>query len=86
MDHRSRLADANASENGEPEAVNSADVEWALRQALHALIRASATFEAGKLVERPDEHPTRSHLKDLHSQILTIAPDAQHSCLCGILA
>ncbi|WP_433288634.1 hypothetical protein ACQPZQ_36590 [Pseudonocardia sp. CA-142604] len=38
------------------EAVKSAAVEWVLREALLALIRAVATFEAGKIVERPDEH------------------------------
>ena len=55
--HRSRLAGAAASEDGELEAVKSAGVEWVLREALLALVRAGATFEAGKLVERPDEHP-----------------------------
>jgi hypothetical protein len=51
------LADAAASEDGELEAVKSAGVEWVLREALLALVRAGATFEAGKLAERPDEHP-----------------------------
>ncbi|GII57827.1 hypothetical protein Pth03_62160 [Planotetraspora thailandica] len=57
MGHRSRLAGTAASEDGELEAVKSAGVEWVLREALLALVRAGATFEAGKLVERPDEHP-----------------------------
>jgi hypothetical protein len=46
-----------ASEDGELEAVKSAGVGWALHEALLALVRAGATFDASKLVERPDEHP-----------------------------
>ncbi len=50
-------AGAAASEEGELEAGKSAGAEWVLRELLLALVRAGATFEAGKLVERPDEHP-----------------------------
>jgi hypothetical protein len=51
------LAGAAASEEGELEAVKSAGEGWVLREALLALVRAGATFDASKLVERPDEHP-----------------------------
>jgi len=71
MGHRSQLA-AAASEDGELGAVKSAGVEWVLREALLALVRAGATFEADKLIERPDQPPTRSRLKDLHPQVLTM--------------
>src|SRR5262245_5206680 len=75
MGHRSRLAGAAASEDGELEAVKSAGVEWVLREALLALVRASATFEAGKLRRTTRRTPpTRSRLKDLHPQVLTIVP------------
>jgi hypothetical protein len=30
---------------------------WSFEETLLALGRAAATFETGKLVERPDEHP-----------------------------
>src|SRR3954452_10609541 len=52
-----RLPGAAASKDGGLEAVKSAGMEWVLREALLALVRAGARFEAGKLVERLDEHP-----------------------------
>jgi hypothetical protein len=51
------LAGAAASEDGELEAVKSTGVEWVVREALLALVRAGATFAAGKIVEQPDEYP-----------------------------
>jgi hypothetical protein len=52
---------------------------------LVALVRASATFRNGKLVERPDEHSTRSsRLKDLHLQVLTIARLAGFGSRCRV--
>ena len=43
---------------------------------LVALVRAGASFESGKLVERPDgEHLNPKPPKDLHPQVLTIALD-----------
>ncbi len=39
--------------------IQAAQARWRAINAPHlvALVRAGATFEAGKLVERPDEHP-----------------------------
>jgi hypothetical protein len=40
--------------------IDAAQNRWPAVNApqLVALVRAGATFESGKLVERPDEHPT----------------------------
>jgi hypothetical protein len=56
--------------------IEAAQDRWRAVNAPHlvALVRAGGVFEAGKLLERPDEPPTRSSLKDLHPQVLTIAP------------
>ena len=42
--------------------IESAQSRWRAVNAPHlvALVRAGARFEAGKLVERPDEHPTHT--------------------------
>ena len=56
--------------------IEAAQDRWRAVNGPHlvALVRAGATFVNGKLVERPDEHSsTRSRLKDLHPQVLTIA-------------
>ena len=57
--------------------IEAAQGRWRAVNAPHlvALVRAGATFDGGKLVERPDDHTsTRGRLKDLHPQVLTIAP------------
>jgi len=56
--------------------IEAAQTLWRAVNAPHlvALVRAGAVFEAGKLVERPDDPAQpRSRLKDLHPQVLTIA-------------
>lgn len=42
--------------------IESAQSRWRAVNAPHfvALVRAGARFQAGKLVERPDEHPTHT--------------------------
>ena len=57
--------------------IEAAQDRWRAVNAPHlvALVRAGATFDNGKLVERPGEQrPARSRLKDLDPQVLTIAP------------
>jgi hypothetical protein len=57
--------------------IQAAQDRWRAVNAPHlvALARAGATFNAGKLVKRPDEN-TRRRLNDLHPQVLTIAQDS----------
>ena len=55
--------------------IEAAQSRWRAVNApqLVTLVRAGATFEKGKLVERPDETNGKD-VKDLDPQILTIAP------------
>ena len=58
--------------------IEAAQSRWRAVNAPHlvALVRAGATFENGKLVERPDETTPNGggRVKDLDPQVLTIAP------------
>ena len=55
--------------------IEAAQSRWRAVNAPHlvALVRAGATFENGKLVERPDETTEGGRVKDLDPQVLTIA-------------
>jgi len=55
--------------------IEAAQGRWRAVNAPHlvALVRAGDRFEAGKLIERPDEHPNPPPPKNLHPQVLIIA-------------
>ena len=56
--------------------IQAAQDRWRAVNGPHlvALVRAGAMFVNGQLVERPDDSINQGRLKDLHPQVLTIAP------------